>query len=56
MITYVTAALMLTGCVVYSLREDHLSGSGSGVRPMTREELHWHREDGAHGEQELPQI
>lgn len=57
MITYVTAALMLTGCVVcYPFAKTTFLAVDLAVRPMTREELHWHREDGAHGERELPQI
>lgn len=56
-ITYVTAFLMLSGCVLcYPFAKTTFLAVDLAIRPMTPEELLWHREGGEPGDRELPQL
>jgi uncharacterized protein (DUF983 family) len=56
-ITYVTAFLMLSGCVLcYPFSKTTWLAVDMAVRPLSNEELHWHRESGEAGDRELPHL
>jgi hypothetical protein len=57
LITYVTAALMLSGCLLcYPFAKTTWLAVDLAIRPLTPEELAWHRADGQVGERELPHL
>lgn len=56
-ITYVTAFLMLSGCVFcYPFAKTTWLAVDLAIRPLTREELLWHQQGGDMGERELPHL
>jgi uncharacterized protein (DUF983 family) len=56
LITYVTAFLMLSGCVgCYPFAKTTWLAVDLAIRPLSLEELHWHRAGGDVGDRELPQ-
>ena len=56
-ITYVTGFLMLTGCVgCYPFAKTTWLAVDLAIRPLTREELEWHRDGGDVGDRELPHL
>jgi uncharacterized protein (DUF983 family) len=56
-ITYVTALLMLSGCVLcYPFAKTTWLAVDLAIRPLTREELQWHQEGGDVGDRELPHL
>lgn len=56
-ITYVTGFLMLAGCVLcYPFAKTTWLAVDLAIRPLTAEELAWHREGGEMGERELPHL
>lgn len=57
LITYITAFLMLAGCVLcYPFAKTTWLAVDLAIRPLTSEELRWHQEGGDHGDRELPHI
>ena len=57
MITYVTATLMLSGCLLcYPFAKTTWLAVDLAIRPLSPEELAWHRDAGAVGERELPHL
>ena len=57
LITNVTAALTLAGCLLcYPFAKTTWLAVDLAIRPLSPEELAWHREDGVVGEQELPHL
>ena len=57
LITYVTAVLMLSGCVLcYPFAKTTWLAVDLAIRPLTPEELHWHHDGGDVGDRELPHI
>ena len=57
LITYVTALLMLAGCVVcYPFSKTTWLAVDLAIRPISPEEIEWHRTDGDVGDRELPHI
>ncbi|MBL0939184.1 MAG: DUF983 domain-containing protein [Gemmatimonadaceae bacterium] len=57
LITYVTAFLMLAGCVLcYPFAKTTWLAVDLAIRPISSEELEWHREGGDMGDRELPHI
>jgi len=57
LITYVTAFLMLSGCVFcYPFAKTTWLAVDLAIRPLTPEELDWHREGGDVGDRELPHV
>jgi uncharacterized protein (DUF983 family) len=57
LITYVTAFLMLAGCgLCYPFAKTTWLAVDLMMRPLTAEELHWHRMGGEAGERELPHL
>ncbi len=57
LITYVTAFLMLSGCVFcYPFAKTTWLAVDLGIRPLSPEELDWHREGGDVGDRELPHV
>jgi uncharacterized protein (DUF983 family) len=56
-LTYTTAALTLTGCVVcYPFAKVTWLALDLALRPLTAEELRWHHEGGDLGDRELPHV
>ena len=56
-ITYVTGFLMLAGCVLcYPFSKTTWLAVDLAIRPMSAEELLWHREGGDIGDRELPHV
>jgi uncharacterized protein (DUF983 family) len=56
-ITYVTGFLMLAGCVgCYPFAKTTWLAVDLAIRPLTREELEWHRDGGDVGDRELPHL
>ncbi|MCA0374929.1 MAG: DUF983 domain-containing protein [Gemmatimonadetes bacterium] len=57
LITYVTGFLMLAGCVLcYPFAKVTWLAVDLAIRPLSAEELQWHRQGGDVGERELPHI
>ena len=57
LITYVTGFLMLAGCMLcYPFSKTTWLAVDLAIRPMTAEELLWHREGGDLGDRELPHV
>jgi uncharacterized protein (DUF983 family) len=57
LITWVTAVLMLAGCVLcYPFAQTTWLAADLAIRPLTAEELHWHHRGGDLGDGELPQV
>ncbi|WP_309671389.1 DUF983 domain-containing protein [Gemmatimonas sp.] len=57
LITYVTAFLMLSGCVFcYPFAKTTWLAVDLAIRPLSPEELDWHRQDGDVGDRELPHV
>ena len=57
LITYVTAFLMLGGCLLcYPFAKTTWLAVDLAIRPLTAVELAWHREGGEMGDRELPHI
>lgn len=57
LLTYVTGALMLAGCVLcYPFAKTTWLAVDLAIRPLSDEELRWHREDGTPGDRELPHL
>lgn len=57
LLTYVTAALMLAGCVLcYPFAKTTWLAVDLAIRPMSAEELEWHQDLGDIGDRELPQL
>lgn len=57
LITYVTAFLMLSGCVVcYPFSKTTWLAVDLAIRPVSPEEIEWHVKDGDVGDRELPHI
>ncbi|MDQ8157868.1 MAG: DUF983 domain-containing protein [Gemmatimonadota bacterium] len=57
LITYVTAFLMLSGCVLcYPFAKTTWLAVDLAIRPLSPEELVWHREGGDMGDRELPHV
>jgi uncharacterized protein (DUF983 family) len=57
LITYVTGFLMMAGCILcYPFAKTTWLAVDLAVRPLTDEELTWHRQGGDPGDRELPQI
>jgi uncharacterized protein (DUF983 family) len=57
LITYVTAVLMLAGCVLcYPFAKTTWLAVDLAIRPLSPEELVWHREGGDVGDRELPHV
>jgi uncharacterized protein (DUF983 family) len=57
LLTYVTALLMLSGCLLcYPFAKTTWLAVDLAIRPLTEDELSWHQEGGAPGARELPQI
>jgi len=57
LITYVTAALMLSGCLLcYPFAKTTWLAVDLAIRPLSPEELAWHRAAGVVGDQELPHL
>lgn len=56
-ITYVTAALMLSGCVLcYPFSKTLWLAADIAIRPVTPEELNWHTDTGLGTPRERPQL
>lgn len=56
-ITYVTAALMLAGCMLcYPFAKTTWLAVDLAIRPLSAEELQWHQESGDVGVRELPHL
>ena len=57
LITYVTAVLMLSGCVLcYPFAKTTWLAVDLAIRPLTPEELRWHQDGGDVGDRELPHV
>ena len=57
LITYVTAALMLAGCILcYPFSKTTWLAVDLAIRPLSPEELEWHKRGGDVGERELPHL
>ncbi len=57
LLTYVTAALMLSGCFLcYPFAKTTWLAVDLAIRPLTEAELRWHRDDGDIGDRELPHV
>jgi uncharacterized protein (DUF983 family) len=57
LITYVTGALMLAGCLLcYPFAKTTWLAVDLAIRPLTREELEWHHVGGEVGDRELPHL
>jgi uncharacterized protein (DUF983 family) len=57
LITYVTAFLMLSGCVFcYPFAKTTWLAVDLAIRPLSPEELDWHHEGGDVGDRELPHV
>jgi uncharacterized protein (DUF983 family) len=57
LITYVTAFLMLAGCLLcYPFAKTTWLAVDLAIRPLSVEELAWHQEGGDVGDRELPHI
>jgi uncharacterized protein (DUF983 family) len=57
LLTWVTAFLMLTGCLVcYPFAKTTWLAVDLAMRPLTPEELQWHQEGGDIGDRELPHL
>jgi uncharacterized protein (DUF983 family) len=57
LITYVTAFLMLAGCVLcYPFAKTTWLAVDLAIRPLTAEELEWHHLGGDPGDRELPHL
>ncbi|MFO0094280.1 MAG: hypothetical protein ACK54K_08225, partial [Gemmatimonadaceae bacterium] len=57
LITYVTACLMLAGCMLcYPFAKTTWLAVDLAIRPLTVEELEWHHVGGDPGDRELPQL
>ena len=57
LITYVTAFLMLSGCILcYPFAKTTWLALDMAVRPLSAEELSWHHQGGDVGDKELPHI
>ena len=57
LITWVSGALMLAGCVFcYPFAKVTWLAIDLAIRPLSREELQWHRDGGEIGESELPHV
>lgn len=56
-LTWIAGALMLAGCVLcYPFAKTTWLAVDLALRPLTREELNWHHEDGDPGDRELPHL
>lgn len=56
-ITYVTATLMLSGCMLcYPFSKTTWLAVDIAIRPLSPEELNWHLEGGGMGDRELPHL
>lgn len=57
LITWTTAVLMLTGCVLcYPFAKTTWLAVDLAIRPLSPEELRWHQRSGILGEGELPHV
>jgi uncharacterized protein (DUF983 family) len=57
LLTYVTGALMLAGCLLcYPFAKTTWLAVDLAIRPLSDEELRWHRAGGDIGDQELPHV
>jgi len=57
LLTYVTAALMLSGCFLcYPFAKTTWLAVDLAIRPLTDEEMSWHHDDGQLGDRELPHV
>lgn len=57
LITYVTATLMLSGCILcYPFAKTTWLAVDIAIRPLSVEELNWHAESGDMGDRELPHL
>jgi uncharacterized protein (DUF983 family) len=57
LITYVTATLMLSGCILcYPFSKTTWLAVDIAIRPLSPEELNWHAEGGGVGDRELPHL
>ena len=57
LITWVSAVLMLSGCVLcYPFAKVTWLAIDLAVRPLSPEELRWHQLGGEHGDGELPHV
>jgi uncharacterized protein (DUF983 family) len=57
LITYVTATLMLSGCMLcYPFSKTTWLAVDIAIRPLSPEELNWHVEGGDVGDRELPHL
>ncbi|MCA2987200.1 MAG: DUF983 domain-containing protein [Gemmatimonas sp.] len=57
LLTYVTGALMLAGCLLcYPFAKTTWLAVDLAMRPLTREELEWHQRGGDVGDRELPHL
>ena len=56
-ITYTTAILMLSGCVLcYPFAKTTWLAVDIAIRPLSEEELQWHADSGVVGDRELPHL
>lgn len=56
-LTWVTGILMIVGCFAcYPFAKTTWLAVDLSIRPLTKEELDWHGEDGAFGDRVLPHI
>lgn len=57
LLTYVSGALMLAGCVLcYPFAKTTWLAVDLAIRPLSDDELQWHRANGKPGDRELPQL
>jgi uncharacterized protein (DUF983 family) len=57
LITWVSGGLMLAGCVLcYPFAKVTWLAIDLAIRPLSREELQWHRDGGLVGDGELPHV
>ena len=57
LLTYVTAALMLSGCLLcYPFAKTTWLAVDLAIRPLSDEEMRWHHEGGEVGDRELPHV
>lgn len=57
LLTWVTAVLMLSGCFLcYPFAKTTWLAVDLAIRPLSDDELRWHREGGAIGDRELPHV
>lgn len=57
LITYTTATLMMSGCILcYPFAKTTWLAVDIAIRPLSAEELDWHAESGDVGDRELPHL